>query len=271
MILQYKSSNGNLFDLKVGNIRTRTANFHDFEWIPRGHEQRFGEKVYRFDKDPVVYSATMSVFGSLDRRKEVLNLLHGSFEADIHNMKPGRITHGAFYIDCYITFSSTGYENPFTNNTINIYCPYPFWIRDNRYRFEVVQDDTPYEYLDYPYDYNYDFSRVLIGHGVANNPGSGGADFTLTIYENTTQPFIKIDGVRIGAMVSVGEGERLVIDTKTKTVYKYGTEAVNCFNSRYKDVSIFEKLAPGDHEIIWSGKFAFDLDIHEERSEPFWI
>lgn len=271
MILQYISSNGNAFDLKVGNLRTRTANFHDWEWIPQVHEQRYGERVYRFDKNAIVYTATMSVFGSLEKRKEVLNLLHGSFESDIYNMTPGRIVHGAFYIDCYITFSSTGYENPFTNNTINIYCPYPFWIRDNRYRFEIVHDDTPYEYLDYDYNYEYDYSRVLIGRGVVDNPGHGAADFTLTIYGSTAAPFIKIDGVKVGAMASIGDGEKLVVDTKSKTVYKYGNEIVDCFNSRYKNRSIFEKLAPGTHEIIWSGKFAFDLDIHEERSEPFWI
>ena len=33
---------------------------------------------------------------------------------------------------------------------------------------------------------------------------------------------------------------------------------------------IFEKLAPGEHEVSWGHGFGFDVTVYEERSEPPW-
>ena len=33
---------------------------------------------------------------------------------------------------------------------------------------------------------------------------------------------------------------------------------------------IFEKIAPGEHEVSWSRGFGFDVTVYEERGEPPW-
>lgn len=271
MILKYRSSNGTDFDLKVGNIRTRTATYHDYEWLPLEHTQKLGSRVYDFRKEPAVYTTTMSIFGSMDKRREVLNVLHKAFDSDIYNKTPGRIYHGEYYVDCYITVSSTYYEAPWTQNTINIYVPYPFWIRDNVFKPQVsTLPDTGY--LDYPFDYEYDFTPNRVTYLRADNPGAGDADFTLTIEGAVSNPYILMDGVRIGAYSTLGDGETLVINSKNKTVIKYTANGeINQFDQRFKSSSIFGKISPGSHQITWSGNFSFSLTIHEERSEPLWI
>lgn len=271
MILYYTSSNGEVFNLKAGKLRTRTANYHTYEWSPQAVSQQYGEKVYRFDKSASVYSTTISVFGSLADRRQQLNRLHNAFNTDIYNMTPGRIMHGAYYIECYITVSSTYPENPYTQNELNIYCPYPFWMRDSTYKFLPVEEPE-YPYLDYTYDYQYDYKAKLPGKGIIENPGERGANFTLTIYGATTDPKIVLNGIEVGAVTSLGSAEELVVDTRDKTVKKYGLIEKNFFNSRIKGpVSMFTQLPPGVFSVHWNGEFAFDLVVHEERSEPLWI
>lgn len=273
MILQYKSSKGLVFDLKVGAIRTRTANFHDYEWIPLEHTQKLGSKVYDFRREPVVYTATMTMTGTLEKRKQTLNLLHAAFDADVFNKTPGQIWHGKYYIDCYATFSSTGYDAPWTNNTVNFYCPYPFWMCDHTWTGTATETES-YEYLDYDYDYNYDVLYSSAGYRRIDNPGEGAAEFTLTMHGAAQNPAVVIDGVSIGVNATILADEYVVIDSKNKTVMKYtddGTYSENIFNRRFKEVSIFERISAGHHNFVWPGTFDFKFVLHEERSEPLWI
>lgn len=267
MILNYTSSNGQTFDLKAKTFRTRTADFHNFAWTPKFIEQQYGERVYRFDKAACTYTALISVFGSLIERKQWLNLLHAAFDSDIRNMTPGKLTHGMYTIDCYITGSSTYYDDPYTQNEINIYCPYPFWGREDTYHL-TSEDVTVYEYLDYPFGYNYDFRGVLPGYAMIDNHGVGPADWKLVIHGPHTNPMVVIDDIKIGVYATIGQDEEIVISSKDKTVYK-GSE--NLFNQRLKESSIFQKIPKGQHSVFWSGTYDCDLTIYEERSEPLWI
>ena len=142
MILYYTSSNGQTFDLKVGKIRTRTANFHDYEWTPQTTTQQYGECVYGFDKPAITYTMLLSIFGSHDDRKTQLNLLHDAFDHDIRNMTPGKLTHGDSEVECYITFSTTYPDADDTKNEISVFCPYPFWVRPHEYHLEIVPDPS---------------------------------------------------------------------------------------------------------------------------------
>lgn len=267
MILQYTSSNGQTFDLKAKRFRARTANFHDFSWTPKTVDQQYGTRVYRFDKAACSYTALISVFGSLEERKQWLNVLHDAFESDIRNMTPGRITHGMYSISCYIVASSTYYEEPYTQNEISIYCPYPFWGREETYHL-TVEDVQIYEYLDYPYGYAYDYRGQLPGYAMVDNRGSGAADWQLAIYGPCVNPMIVIDDIKVGVNAAIGAGETVVISSKEKTVMK-GDKSL--FNQRYKESSIFEKIPAGQHAVFWSGSYDCDLTIYEERSEPLWI
>lgn len=272
MILQYQSSNGNVFDLKVGHIRTRTADYHTYRWKPQVVSQQYGDRVYRFDKDAVTYSSLLSVFGSIDERKQWLNLLHAAFEHDIVNMTPGKITHGMYSIDCYITMSSTYYEEPWTQNKIDIYCPYPFWSQKKLIELKNRDGESEYPYLDFDYDYDYDFKATLPGYGRINNDAVAPCQWEIVIPGPVTNPIISVDGKVIGVYATIGTEETLYISSKDKTVYKLHDGAkTNLFNNRVKGESMFEPFTSGGHAVSWSGLFNISLTMFMERSEPPWI
>lgn len=271
MILHYVSSNGNSYDLKVGHLRMRTADFHTYEWIPQAVTQQYGEKPYRFDRNARTYSAELSVFGTMEEKRTYLNLLHAAFDHDIINMTPGKIVHGEYEIECYITMSGTYYESPFIYNSLSIYCPYPFWKKENVYELRGGADVKVYEYLDYRYDYSYDYKAKLPGYEMIANRSEAAAQYKLTIYGPTTNPIIVIDGVQIGAYATIGADERIEISSVNKTVILKGAVDRNLFNSRIKESSMFEGIKSGEHSVIWDGIFDADLVLYEERSEPLWI
>lgn len=278
MILFYESSNGNTFDLKVSKIRTRTANLHDYEWTPMSVPQKYGEKVYGFEKAAVSYTMLLSIFGSHEDRKMQLNALHEAFDHDIRTMTPGKLTHGDSQIECYITFSTTYPDvDDDTKNEISVYCFNPFWVRPHEYRLQIIPDpaDNPdaYPWLDYPHGYLYDYQAHLSGFVMADNPGQGDADYKMIIRGPVIDPVIVIGDAQIGVVGRIGASEYVVIDSRNKTVVKYsGDIAKNIFNDRIKgERSMFEKIPSGNHVVMWSGSFDCDLTIYEERSEPLWI
>lgn len=274
MILKYESSNGSTFDLKVKPIRTRSANFHDYSWFPQTVQLQYGDKVTRFDKEAAVYSAILDISGSEAERRATLNALHAAFDADIYSMAAGKIIHGDYYIHCFITYSSTYYDDPWTQNEITLYCPYPFWIKENLFEF-LKQEEIPdaNNFLDYNYDFDYDYESSLTGQALISNPGAGGANYRLTFFGACVDPYMVIDGVTIGVNTTLLTGEYLVIDSRNHTIYKVANNGTrtNCYNDRVKNgVSIFEKIAPGEHSVVWPGTYGFDLIVFEERSEPLW-
>lgn len=322
MILQYETSDGTIFDLKTGPIRTRTANFHDYSWKPKVVNLQYGDRVTRFDKASVTYTAVLDIDGSLAERRETLNTLHTAFDNDIYKMTPGRIIHGEYYIRCFVTLSSTFYKGPFTQNEINIYCPYPFWIKERQYEFiKPDSSEDANRYLDYASEgalysvesgyyldfvqghldedgvvhlpivatevipqsanlgfegngeFPYDYMCINSGQQTITNAGTRGADYRLIVFGAISNPCVIIDNIIIGVNASIAEDEYLVIDSHDKTVIKYGNsgERTNLFNARYKEQSIFGRIGPGVHDVIWPGTFGFNLIVYEERSEPLWI
>ena len=271
MILHYVSSNGNSYDLKVGHLRMRTADFHTYEWLPQAVAQQYGEKPYRFDRDARTYGAQLSVFGTMEEKRTYLNLLHAAFDHDIINLTPGKIVHGEYEIECYITMSNTYYESPFIYNDISIYCPYPFWKKEKTYELRYEDETKVYDFLDYPYGYLYDFKAKLPGYEMIVNQSEAAAPYQLTIYGPVTDPIISIDGVQIGVYATIGAGERVVISSIDKTVILKGLTDRNLFNARVKTGSMFESIKSGEHSVLWNRTFNADLVLYEERSEPLWI
>lgn len=270
MILYYTSSNGQTFDLKVGHIRTRTADFHNYSWDPQTVSQQYGERPYRFDKNAQAYSVQVSIFGTMEEKRTYLNMLHAAFEHDIINHTPGRITHGEYYIDCYVTASNTFYENPFIYNDLVVYCPKPFWTKEKTYHLHG-EEASEYEYLDYNYGYQYDYAAKLPGYVVLANLGEISADFKLVIYGPAINPSLIIGNMPVGANVSISAAERIEISSADKTVIQRGVIDKNIFNYRLKSRSMFERIPSGEHPVLWSGTFDADLTLYEERSEPLWI
>lgn len=271
--LKYVASSGNEYHLNTNGILTRAANFHAWSWDPRGTELKYGQRVADFGKEAITYEAELVFNATRLARRSMTDAMHLDMEKDIRDMKPGRIYWRDWYIECYISGSSTAPDDvaAWTDNTIQIFCPYPFWIREETKSFYPVEEQTSDD-LDYPYDYPYDY---FIG-----NPGAATwvrthpfpANFKLTIYGLVEDPQIYINSHEYSFIGGLSANQYAVVDSRNNTITKYFVNGTtqNYFNRRNKASNIFEKIPGGSLDIVWSGAFGFDLTIYDERSEPTW-
>lgn len=104
------------------------------------------------------------------------------------------------------------------------------------------------------------------------NPHFTDVNFTLVIYGPVANPQVIIGDKSYLVNIVLEQGERLEIDSRTRTVTKVSKngEKVNAFHNREKGKTFFKKIPPGRQKVVWSGKFDWDLTIYEERSEPRW-
>ena len=272
IVLKYISSSGNVYDLKSKEIKTKTANYHTWKWNPVGVELKYGLRITDFSKDAAEYSTTLIIEGSYFDRKDLLDSLHEDFEYDIRNKTPGRIIWGECYIDCYITESSTeATEKPsWTENEVNIYAPYPFWIREEKRSFTESAEPLFAQFLDFDFDFDYDYTPPTAGSALWVRDFPFSAEFQMIVYGPVASPHILINGHVYEFYDTLLSGEYAIIDSRANTITKMTTsgQAVNIFDKRNKDESIFEEIPGGTLTINWSGSFGFDLTIFEERSEP---
>ena len=247
--IKYVSSNGEEYNLIGDRMRATSGYFHSYEWKASVTENTFGATVNEFTKDPVTYDLTLTVRGKESERKEFLNKITNAFEHDMVNLTAGRIYYGAYYIDCYIKKSSneiSSDNNSRTDCKIGIYCPYPFWSMEQEQSFypDSMNGGEEYFFLDYPMDFQHDYSRQgagtqnwFIDHFRSNN-------FEMVIYGPCADPRIIINDYPYQIYETLEAGEYILLKSRNKTITKHlrnGT-VQNIFAKRAKDKSVFELL-----------------------------
>ena len=270
IILKYAASSGNVYNLKASGIKTKTANYHNWTWGVNSTELQYGARVSNFKRNPLTYQTKLIFEGTVERRRQLIDQLHEDFENDVRNKTPGRILWGSYYIDCFITASST-YPDKYdvwTDNDITIYCPYPFWIKDVFFHFGTEEEEDQ-QFLDYTYGFDYDF-YLDIGSREWRTGTPFSSEFLLIYYGVTPLPRITINNHIYEVDYPLYENERIEVDSRKHTIthYNASNQPTNIFDFRMKEYSVFERIPGGDLTINWSGDFAFDLTLFEERSEP---
>lgn len=273
--ITYKGSSGHVYDLQARGILQREANYHVWEWLPIVTNLQYGVRVSAFGREPAVYTAQLIFRGPLAERKAVIDALHEDFELDVRTLKPGRITWGDYYIDCYISASSThpDDEHLWADNDISIYAPYPFWIRENSKTFLPQDQPAAQTFLDYEYDYEYDYYIGSPGVAVWDTGVPFASEFRLTFFGPVEWPRLLINGHVYEVYDTLEASEYIVIDSKANTVTKTNVagRTENIFDRRNKASSVFEQIPGGPLSFGWTGAFGFDLTLYEERSEPRWM
>lgn len=308
-VIRYVNSQGKEADLSQFPVRLREAIFHAYEWSYEGASQRYGVDIDYFKKDPIEYEMVVSFFGTNDQKKHLLNDFCDLVEYDVQNTQPGRLYIEDYYVDCFIVSSSTEpSEYSRVDRAMKVLCPYPFWVRETAYQFlpntQTTQPgtNTPVitggiytgpktengamisefsfdfvrendQKVEYPlFDLPFDFIGIF-GVQQVNNPASMPCNFQMVIYGYVESPSVIIGDHTYMVQATVFDGERLVIDSRYKTVEKIGRfgEITNLYNARNKVQSVFEPILPGDNVISWSGAYGVDLTLYDERSEPRWI
>ena len=146
---------------------------------------------------------------------------------------------------------------------------YPLWIKPRVHKLEARQISGQ-EYLDFPYGFPYGYGEAESGYAVLDNMSTGKARFVLR-FGASADPYILLDGRKIGVNVSMSGEQYVEINGIDKTVLLYdGEQVLNVFDRRTKETSVFEPLTPGHHAIWWNGSFDGAITVYEERREPLW-
>lgn len=268
--IKYVASSGNTYDLITNGIKHREANYYSWAWDVEGTKLQYGYRVADFSRDAAVYDTELIFYGSEQRRRTLVQNLHDDFENDVRTKRAGKIIWGDYYLECYITESSTEPTEvgTWTSNKITIYAPYPFWVQD----FHIVlpaSQETASGFLDYPYDYPYDYAAPTMGtrHIQTNFPFE--SEFEMVIYGLAVNPRVVINDYAYALYATIPQGAYVIINSRQKTImmYQNGTRT-NMFNFRNKTASIFQRITGGDLTISWDSSFGVDLTIYHERSEP---
>lgn len=277
----YTSSDGSTYELTASMaMRLREAKFHSFSWESEATERTYGERVDKWKKKAATYTATVQFKGTRARRMERLNAFHASIERDLIYNAPGKLTWGDSYISCFIR-SSDVYpsedSDAITYNDIEIYCPSPLWIREQKIIInpvEVISSETDINYdPSYGYPYSYPaasgYASVFIDHYAP-------CDFRAMLYGPSNGMNVQIGNVHLIVSHTIPDGGYMVVDTRgyisaDKHCYLVsGGMETNCFNDRDPASPLLEKVDPGFHSVQYARTTRLELTIYRERSEPEW-
>lgn len=261
MRIQYINSKGVSFDLECDSVRISNGNFHKIEWKTEVEELKLGARIKQFVKDPAVYDITLHLRGNLEERKKLLDSMHDAAEYDIWSKCPGRVYFGDFYIECYILASDTHKSSEVsyrTDKVISIYCPYPFWIKEESYYIPKVDIDGLLEINTVP--------------ASLENTHYAECDFLLKAYGPLDELFFYINDNQYRIVTSCEEGEYLLLDTRDETIVKVDASGnkTSVYSSQVFSLDNFKKIPAGNNTIRYTRKYAVELTLFHERSEPKW-
>lgn len=278
----YTNSAGVSFDLlDFSGVKIKTAQLHKYAWKANGTAYKYGELLQTFTKDVQEYSAVLKVFGNPAQRRAKLDAFHDATEHDIMTMQTGKLVVDGYTIECYVIESDTSApedQREETTNEVLIYCPYPFWLKENKYEIQATGADQIIDGLDFPFDLPCDLGVSGYRRVIPFN-ASIPLDFRLVFYGVLTNPAIYINGHLYEVNVTVPQNSTLTISSIEKNdrekavvlTYPSGTQT-SVLYARNRDSYIFEPIQPQNGQVIVSTaqSMNFDLYLIEKRSEPKW-
>lgn len=272
--LKYKNHENEVFEFGKDGIFVNTSNIHDYSW----EVKKKNNKIASLDYGVVTKKLPVTIIcGTEAEGMAARNKLIEVMDKDVLAFQPGRIIIGDYYFKCYVTKSEKkNYLKTRRYMTLNLTltsdCPY--WVKETSTVFTANGTSTinmEHNGKDFRFDYPIDYHSDILNSEI-NNTGFVASNFRLNINGPCTNPVVHIAGHAYQVNCNVDAGEHLTIDSAEKTIVltaRDGTKS-NVFNSRNKESYIFEKIPAGRNAVLWSGEFAFELVLLEERSEPKW-
>ena len=245
-----------------------------------GHEwayERSGQRIWGLRLDARELTLPIGMFGgSLAER----TALYRALEADSMAAECGTLEFHGYSLVCVPTAMSLGawwFADGIEERKVTLVAPRPLWTREVVTSFGIAA--TPEGQgtdLDYPYDYAHDWRHGFVARRLRVDT-VGAAEFRLVVYGPATNPYVTIAGNRYQVNVSVPSGSYLVLDTRDRTIRMVGElgGVTNCYADRVRGRRggghyAFQPMPAGEHEVSSDNSFAFDIVIHDERTEPAW-
>ncbi len=184
---------------------------------------------------------------------------------------------GEWKASAYVTGSDVDEITPrLVTVTLTVVLLEGVWRREatTQYNPSTLADYTD---LDYPYDYEHDWSPSLLANH-ATNPALSPMPCRLTVYGPATDPEITIGGNTYAVDCEVPSGAYLVIDGLDRTIRltMSNGDIIDHFPDGRRGSGLgggeycFQPLPAGESEVSWAGGYGFDLTVIEERGEPPW-
>lgn len=247
--VKYQNHLGEEINFSENGIYVQSSDLHDYAWeyIEKGAKiSSFQRRIT--NKKITLHIQCDSESAGIQKR----NLLMEYCDKDILAKQPGKIIVNGYYLRCYVISStkSTYMNSKKTMSvTLGLLSDEPSWIK------EVTAEKNS----------QYQMTNTL---GYA-------ANFRLEINGLATSPaMITIGGTNYGISETVAAGEKLVIDSLTKEVYKLvDGEKVNAFGKRLRTNSndyVFRKIPAGSNTVRRNSDFTWSMILYDERSEPKW-
>ena len=251
--IKYRNHLGTEIDFNANGVYVKSTNLRDYSW---NCVQR-GGKISSFKRGVVNKKITLYInCDTIAEGTNKKNELTRIFEQDISAKQPGEIIVDNIYcLSCYIT-GSVKSEYLITKKSMSV-------------ELNVVSDN-PVWYTKSPVVINSEGETIT-------SPFGFDANFRLEILGATTDaPIILIKNTFYGINSALEAGERLIIDSFKKEVYKLTStgEQVNMFSDRIVNGNyVFTKIPKetSGFLIFSGGTFDWNLKVYSEGSEPAWI
>lgn len=245
------------------------SDLRDYSWEYTSASNRilsFNKKIKQY-KLPVVIMCSNEE-EAFQRR----NALFEITEKDVLAKQQGTLQIGDYTLQCYVQASKkTKFleSKKYMEVQLTILTDKPYWIKENTFMFRKSTNDN--EYLDFPFDYPYDYKNSLALMKFINTNFTA-SNFKIIIYGAVENPKLLINSHTYEVTTQLVANETLTIDSINKTIEQVSVAGTkyNKFNDRNKDSYIFEKIASGSCAVLPNEKFDFDIIIYEERGEPKW-
>lgn len=284
MKFKYINSRGEVLDLSEFPYLFQSGDLVNYSWKYDTSNNRItnvrreaGERPFKVGLIP---DWSLPYIEKRAALKEAAENLFNIIEYDVINNTDGRIvTDTGSFFPCQIMVSNkSDWEKPtaYMFYDLTAVSGKNSWITEQNFSFypsETATENADAEFLDYNFDYDYNYTRQKSGISSINISHIATSDFKLTIFGPCNNPRILIAGHPYEVFTSLSEGEYLIVDSINNTVIKYlsnGTQE-SMYDLRGKNKTVFEQIPPGYSTVSWDGTFGFDLTVYIERSEPLWI
>lgn len=271
MTVKYINSKNEVLEFIGADILPRSGYLHQRKWNTSKENN-----VITIDKGDCTYTITLTLKGSLEHRKKMLNKISDIFEYDCIVQVPGTLYYDDYKIKCYVISSNTSVSSvqTRTNVELGIYCPKQQWIKEKIYNLVMYSDSKENTSIKkYSYSYPYVYSSLKGAVQIVND-SLADSDFIIRIYGPCGNPFIKIGEMLYQVNTALSAGEYMEINSQENTILafsNYGKKR-NLFNFRDKSRSdFFTRIPAGFSVATWNGAFKAEIVIFDKRGEPRWI
>lgn len=204
------------------------------------------------------------------------------FDYDNAKGLPGKIVCDDWYQEANIveTELSEQYRDTYAVADCSVVLHNGFWRKNKIYKFSGWSESSTG--LDYPHDYDFDYSHEKSNEGYIDVQSSSGAHIGIRFLGACESPEIEINDNIYGVQANAGEGEEIVVNPfgvfeRGHSIYKllpFGKRE-NLFEFQVEEKNnqihdIFKKIERGFYKVRVSSETSVILTVYEESGLLPW-